>query len=145
LGKCVNFIYLLLIIYIVFNVFWGLNYNRLGISYQLQLQPASYSTAELNKLAQQLTDSVNVQRRLLDKDIFYTTSSKVMFAQARESYNAAEKKYNFFHYNIGSVKSSLYGRAGNYLGFLGYYNPFTGEAQVNTTIPRFFASLYHLP
>jgi hypothetical protein len=26
---------------------------------------------------------------------------------------------------------------GNYLGFTGYYNPFTGEAQVNTTVPVF--------
>jgi hypothetical protein len=26
---------------------------------------------------------------------------------------------------------------GNYSGFTGYYNPFTGEAQVNTTIPEF--------
>ncbi len=26
---------------------------------------------------------------------------------------------------------------GNYLGFTGYYNPFTGEAQVNTTVPQF--------
>jgi hypothetical protein len=26
---------------------------------------------------------------------------------------------------------------GNYLGFQGYYNPFSGEAQVNTTVPRF--------
>jgi hypothetical protein len=26
---------------------------------------------------------------------------------------------------------------GNYTGFTCYYNPFTGEAQLNTTIPRF--------
>ena len=26
---------------------------------------------------------------------------------------------------------------GNYSGFLGYYNPFTGEAQVNTKVPVF--------
>ena len=31
----------------------------------------------------------------------------------------------------------LTGVAGNYLGFLGYYNPFTGEAQVNTKVPAF--------
>jgi len=36
-----------------------------------------------------------------------------------------------------SIKPSLYSYMGNYLGFQGYYNPFTGEGQVNTTIPVF--------
>ncbi len=31
----------------------------------------------------------------------------------------------------------MYSYLGNYLGFTGYYNPFTGEAQVNTTVPLF--------
>ena len=29
------------------------------------------------------------------------------------------------------------GTIGSYSGFLGYYNPFTGEAQVNITAPHF--------
>ena len=31
----------------------------------------------------------------------------------------------------------MWGWLGNYTGFTGYYNPFTGEAQVNTTVPKF--------
>jgi glucose-6-phosphate dehydrogenase assembly protein OpcA len=31
----------------------------------------------------------------------------------------------------------LYSYAGNILGFEGYYNPFSGEGQVNTTVPVF--------
>ena len=31
----------------------------------------------------------------------------------------------------------MFSYLGNYLGFQGYYNPFSGEGQVNTTIPRF--------
>lgn len=42
-----------------------------------------------------------------------------------------------FRYSYPSVKPSIYSYLGNYLGFTGYYNPFTGEAQVNTTIPVF--------
>ena len=36
-----------------------------------------------------------------------------------------------------SLKPSLFSYLGNYFGFQGYYNPFSGEGQVNTTIPRF--------
>jgi hypothetical protein len=39
-----------------------------------------------------------------------------------------------------SLKTSLFGGMGNYLGYSGYFNPFTGEAQVNATIP-----VYMLP
>ena len=35
------------------------------------------------------------------------------------------------------MKPSLFSYLGNYLGFQGYYNPFSGEGQVNTTVPRF--------
>jgi hypothetical protein len=41
----------------------------------------------------------------------------------------------------------LYSYLGNYLGFQGYYNPFSGEAQVNTTIPPMlqpFVTLHEL-
>jgi hypothetical protein len=40
-------------------------------------------------------------------------------------------------YEPASLKTSLWGWLGNYSGFTGYYNPFTGEAQVNTTVPKF--------
>ena len=44
---------------------------------------------------------------------------------------------NELYYHNPSVKFSFYGYLANYMGFSGYYNPFSGEAQVNTTIPRF--------
>lgn len=31
----------------------------------------------------------------------------------------------------------MWGWLGNYTGFTGYYNPFTAEAQLNTTVPKF--------
>src|SRR6185503_7095029 len=51
-------------------------------------------------------------------------------------YRESAKQYSFLRYGSSSVKPSLFSYAGNYLGFQGYYNPFSGEAQVNTTIPR---------
>ena len=38
-----KYLKLVLWIYIVFNLFWGLNYDRLGISHQLGLQVGLYS------------------------------------------------------------------------------------------------------
>jgi hypothetical protein len=60
-----------------------------------------------------------------------------IFSTAREAYKIANLKYPFLHYETPSVKRSLYGRGGNYFGFLGYFNPFTGESQLNLTQPPF--------
>lgn len=123
-------------IYILFNVLWGLNYERLGIAYQLRLLPERYDAGELKTLTRELIDKTNRARKQLGDTAVYP-SNKEIFAQAKQAYIAAEKKYPFLHYSSFSVKSSLYGTFGNYFGFFGYYNPFTGEAQVNVTVPSF--------
>jgi hypothetical protein len=128
-------IIIILRIYILFNALWGLNYNRLGIEYQLQLEPAKYSAEDLKRITQELISKVNESRKQLDGQTY--PANKIIFSQAKEAYDNAQKKYPFLNYKIGSVKSSLYGFFGNYLGFLGYYNPFSGEAQINITVPRF--------
>ena len=53
------------------------------------------------------------------------------------AYRYAAREHPALLYFYPSVKFSFYGYLANYLGFSGYYNPFTGEAQVNTTVPRF--------
>jgi len=124
-------------LYLVFNIFWGLNYNRLGIAYQLQIQPEKYSTQELKALTDSLVMKLNFARRSLGDSTYQYPSDKEIFAQTIVAYGNVEKRFPFLHYNQPCIKSSLYGKPGDYLGFEGYYNPFTAESQVNTTIPAF--------
>ncbi len=51
-----------LYIYIAFNILWGLNYNRYGISYQLRLKQQHYTTDELKHITALLIDKVNEKR-----------------------------------------------------------------------------------
>lgn len=123
-------------IYISFNLFWGLNYNRLGIAYQLQLEPTEHTKADLEHIVALLTQRVNSTRRMLDSNIRYPGSGEI-FTRSTVAYQHAEKNFPFLHYGSKSIKKSLYGTGGNYFGFLGYYNPFTGESQLNLTQPAF--------
>lgn len=123
-------------IYILFNLLWGLNYNRLGIAYQLQLQSSSVDTSDLQPLIHYAIEKVNTARKSLGNDVVYPSKEKIL-SDVKTAYDSAEKKFSFLHYAQPHVKNSLYGRLGNYLGFLGYYNPFTGESQVNTATPPF--------
>ena len=125
------------IIYIVFNLFWGINYNRKGIADQLQLTSLDYDTSDVIMLQSLLLDKVNNAKTVILKNNLSYPQKSQLFLQARKCYKEAEKKLPFLRYKNPSVKSSLYGWWGNYIGFTGYYNPFTGEAQVNTTVPLF--------
>ncbi|HET9826740.1 MAG TPA: DUF3810 domain-containing protein, partial [Chitinophagaceae bacterium] len=60
-----------------------------------------------------------------------------LFHESYEAYIAAVEKYPFLNYQPRSIKPSLFSYAGDIFGFEGYYNPFSGEGQVNTTVPVF--------
>lgn len=124
-------------VYIFFNLSWGLNYNRLGIAHQLQLDAKEHTVEDLKAITALLLAKVNEDRIALGEGkVAYPPYAKV-FESAQTAYQNATRVYPFIKYNVVSVKRSLYGRMGNFLGFLGYFNPFTGEAQVNLTQPRF--------
>ena len=129
--------FIVLVIYVLFNLLWGLNYNRLGIAYQLQLNVQPYSTKELHGILQIIVERLNnldsaarLQRNELRK-------KSLLFSGSVDAYKNIENGNPIFGYPSPSVKPSIFSYAGDFLGFTGYYNPFSGEAQVNTTVPVF--------
>lgn len=130
-------IFLSAAVYIVFNMFWGLNYNRKGIAWQLDLPQVSYDSTQLKMMQGLLLEKVNQTKKILVRNRVTYPGKKELFERAQICYDSAAVVYPFLKYKAISVKSSLYGLLGDYLGFTGYYNPFTGEAQVNTTVPKF--------
>ena len=128
---------LLLFIYIIFYTVWGLNYDRKGIAAQLNLQLQNETMQDLTALTDSLLLKVNTVRRSLGYHVQYESYQKV-FSKSEEAYRRAHQQYPFLDYRFQSIKSSLYSTLGNYLGFSGYYNPFSGEAQVCTkNVPAF--------
>ena len=107
------------------------------MGYQLRLQMKPYSTEELQKVMNiivQRLDTTNV-KAMETRELYL--SRQALFGESYKSYQLAENQYPQLVYATKSVKSSLYRSLGDYLGYSGYYNPFTGEAQVNTTVPVF--------
>lgn len=125
------------VVYILFNILWGLNYNRQGIAQQLQLNVSKkYSTQTLDSLTKALIAKVNANRRALGKNVDYP-NDETLYNEAAQAYDSIAKKYSFLRYRTQSIKTPVYNALGAYLGYSGYYNPFTGEAQVNTVLPKF--------
>lgn len=128
---------LVLLLYIVFNVLWGLNYNRQGIHHQMDFERKSYSKEDLTYINELLLENVNSSKVALMSGGTDYFSAKALPARTANVFAQAAQKYPFLRYAHPSVKPSLFNLTGNYFGFSGYYNPFTGEAQVNTDIPLF--------
>jgi uncharacterized membrane protein SirB2 len=124
-------------IFIIFYLSWGINYHRKGISGQLDLDSLSYERADLKNINCLLIDKINESKNSLMLSKKPYPSNTELFQLVKEAYEQLSKQYPYLRYNHPSLKSSLWGWFGNYSGFAGYYNPLTGEAQVNTSIPKF--------
>lgn len=127
---------IIMILYLVFNLCWGINYNRKGIAYQTQIAIKDYNADELIKINELLVEKVNLTKLKSSGSNLDSISNDELFREAIRAYHNQSDSFLFLKYDHPSVKSSMWGWLGNYLGYTGYYNPFTGEAQVNTTIPK---------
>lgn len=131
---------ILLVVYILFNALWGINYNRKGIASQLNLHMGKYGPEDVKSINALLVEKTNACKQALINNDFKYPSNRQLFAKVDTVYQGARAIYPFLEYRPASIKPSLWGWLGNYLGFTGYYNPFTGEAQVNTLVPKFLQS-----
>ncbi|MCK7553802.1 DUF3810 domain-containing protein [Chitinophaga sedimenti] len=126
----------LLSIYFAFLVLWGGNYHRKSLAGDISLNvPEKYSRADLYLLSDTLLHLVNRDAAAVDSLPALTTQQ--MFDTATHSYLGAEKRWPVLQYKYASIKPMIFGRWMNYIGVTGYLNPFTNEAQVNTTVPAF--------
>lgn len=126
---------IILFTYIIFNWLWGFNYSRLGSVYQMNLNFKHYTTNELSRL----TDTLLCKIRTIvnDSSIEKVSNDPYLLAsESQEAYKTASDKFAFLNYNKVSVKPQILYKYGTYIGFLGYLNPFTLEAQLNTEIPK---------
>jgi len=121
--------------YILFQVFWGFNYKKGGIALSLGLNPTSYSQKEITELTNSLIDSANYYRRKIGNDVLPEFSKQQLVNEAQQAYNQASIQYPFLGTSVASVKYSLFEPIADYVGFSGYYNPFTGEAQLRGDLP----------
>ena len=131
-------LHLVIVIYLVFNVFWGLNYNRLGISSQLKLDVDEYSIGSLDTLTFTLQERLNFWADRVDSsERIAMNKNRILFEEGLIAYNHAKQNMPFLTYHNSSIKPSLFSTVGHYFGFTGYYNPFSGEAQIKTNAPFF--------
>lgn len=128
----------LLVIYLLFQLLWGLNYSRMGAAAQLQMEVLPYTLHDLGIVAEQLMVRLHQTAPQVDTSGRKQLNKTEVLAEAGiAAYGEAVKVHPFLHYRRPSVKASMFTPLGHFVGFTGYYNPFTAEAQIKTSIPVF--------
>ena len=128
------------VFYFLFHLLWGLNYYRQPLFEKMNIQ-RDYSDADLLAFTKKIIAKTN----LIQHQITKNDSSKVVFPYSQEQvfemnvngYQNLAKDYPYFTYKNLSAKKSLISLPLTYMGFGGYLNPFTNEAQVNYLMPMY--------
>lgn len=131
---------LLSIAYFAFHLLWGFNYYRLPLYESMGLK-ADYTNEELLSFTKKLIEKSNtIHEKLVINDtikVVLPYSKKDVFNKVKYGYTELSKQYPHLDYNPQSLKKSIYSVPLTYMGFSGYLNPFTNEAQVDGLIPVF--------
>lgn len=126
------------LIYFAFHLFWGLNYYRLPLHKNLNLKH-DYTTEQLVFVTEKLIEKSNeIHLKITKNDTLKVDmpfSKPEVFKQTLNGYENLKRTFPHLEYHSKSVKKSLYSYPLTYMGFSGYLNPLTNEAQVDGLIP----------
>jgi hypothetical protein len=126
------------VFYFFFHLLWAINYVRTPLSEKMNIA-TEYTDAELLVFTKKLIAKTNAVHLGITSDkskraIVHYTQDQI-FEMNISGYRRLAKKYPFFRYEHASTKTSLFSLPLTYMGFSGYLNPFTNEAQVNSMLP----------
>lgn len=121
---------------VVFYLFWGLNYFRPSAAERLQLQDTSYTVTDVKAVTRLLVDSVNATRLALSPSDLKQTNTQI-YQNAVTAVKQLPRISSEFKVFMPAIKPSIISPILNYMSTAGYYNPFTGEAQINWQMPVF--------
>ena len=135
-----NVLFILSIAYFTFHLLWGMNYYRQPLAEKFALTE-EHTDDELLDLVETLILKANELQFSITKDTALAVkipySKKEIFNKTLIGYDHLEKAYPFISYTKPSIKKSIFSTALTYMGYGGYLNPFTHEAQVNGRLPNF--------
>jgi len=128
------------VVYFLFHFLWALNYYRQPLFEKMAIE-RDYSDADLLAFTKKLIAKTNeIQTQITKNDslkVVFPYSQEQVFQMNLNGYKTLSNQYNFFEYTNPSIKKSLFSLPLTYMGFGGYLNPFTNEAQVNYLGPMY--------
>lgn len=126
------------VLYLVYQIFWGMMYFQEPILDQFKNENAGMEDAK--RLSLKYLELCKATREKVSEDrngVFTVKNLSEVQLEILRNQNHIPKSINQkISTGIKDFKPSLFGDILNYTGILGYYNPFTAEAQYNPALPN---------
>ena len=123
------------VLFLIFQLSWGINYHRTPLTEKLKIQD-QYSDSLLIELTNKFLRKSNSLHNQLSKSDTLAVSILHSKEKIAELIQNSYSDLNGNRIQIPKVKASLFSLPLSYMGFAGYLNPFTLEAQVNMRMPK---------
>jgi len=128
------------IFYFFFYFFWGINYSRLPLNNSLKISNEKYDINKLKDLTDKLVFKIiTIHGTLTSNDslaVVVPYSKNEILKKTKNGYHNLKNDFQQFQYKQSSIKKSMFSLPLTYMGFSGYFNPLTGEAQVDYLVPK---------
>jgi hypothetical protein len=135
-------IWLCIRLFVVFMFIWGFNYMQpdLTSNFQLTIQTpknAEVALSEVNSLTYELIEDLNHTKKELVLNKGIEPNFEQVVTKVQQAYREVAIEYPRFKFQNYSLKKAIFPNLGDYIGFLAYYQPITGEAIVRSDLPMF--------
>ena len=128
------------VFYFLFHFLWAFNYYRVPLFEKMGIQ-REYSDGDLLDFTKKLITKTNSIQYQITKNnnlkVKSPFSQEQLFKMNLNGYSNLATEHPYFSYSHLSIKKSLFSLPLTYMGFGGYLNPFTNEAQVNDLGPLY--------
>jgi hypothetical protein len=129
------------LVYLIFLIFWGLNFKRLPIAeaWDLELRPTNSS--ELQAIGARIVEGINQNYKAAGEGQDWARSSTLPLTRQRlnqvieDSFQKTDSLQEASQGGLGPPKPFYLSQLLSILGFSGIYVPFTGEPSINESIP----------
>lgn len=126
------------ILYFSYQIFWGLLYFQPPL--KKQLSSAEPTVEEVKALTLKYLELCRQSRKRVEEDpngVFSIQNITSIETEILKRQNLLPSKFQFQKgTGVHAFKASIFGSFMSYTGILGYYNPFTAEAQYNKELPH---------
>jgi hypothetical protein len=135
--QAVHFLNGVFVLFIVFEIVWGLNYQKMDPSKDFDLKvPLAYTERQMDSLSLLLINKLNLTRAKLGDFDHKKLKFESILTQNEAEFVKNSQKWSFLKYGHSSVKMSIFPSWGDYIGYTAFYQPLTGEAIVRGDLPK---------
>jgi hypothetical protein len=127
-------------LYVVFMIIWGFNYLQPDLTNNINLtvqtpKDAEVAISEMNALTYELIEELNQTKNELALKKGIEPDFEQVVTNVQQAYEYVAKDNPRFKIQYQSIKKAIFPNLGDYIGFLAFYQPLTGEAIIRSDLP----------